>query len=205
MKFIVSGEIFRNLLCQLPRRREHQGARHARACASLREDVDDRQGKSGGLSGSGLRAAEQIPSHQDEWNQFFLNRRRIAGVPDSLQQLRAQAQIIKTDCVFSHRYSALRPAGSNFTRNRAAKPALDCYRPANTRIDYWGEYLTKHCDCSEGLCAHLPIPAEMRGGNPYRILSSKANSFPQSLHAMRRISCLCFKYQGPKQIPHVRG
>ncbi len=165
VKLVVGGEILRDLMRQLARRRQHQGSRHARPRSSPGQDIDDGQGKGSRFSGPGLRAAQQIPPHEHERNRLFLNRCRIfiARIADSLQQLWAQAQINKTLCFLCHRYSALRPAGTDIKRNRSALSALRGNKPANTRTDYSRENLTKHCNLFGGSLSSLVKPGPNSG------------------------------------------
>jgi hypothetical protein len=66
----VAGEAFLDLQGQLAGGGEHQGA-YGAALGSrrfLRKTLENGQGESGGLTGAGLRAAQQITALKNGWN-----------------------------------------------------------------------------------------------------------------------------------------
>ena len=86
-----------NLGCELPRRLQDQGARHARPGPSFFHQRQHGKGESGGLSRAGLRQPENVPARQDRRDGLRLDRRRHgeAGSLDRFDDLWAQAQIVK--------------------------------------------------------------------------------------------------------------
>ena len=98
--FAVGVEVLGNLRGQFARRLQDDRTRHARPRASLRQDIDQRQGEGCGLSCTCLRAAQDIASHQDVRNGLLLNRRglRVTRVGHGAEDAFAQAQIGKCFC-----------------------------------------------------------------------------------------------------------
>ena len=88
-------EILGDLGGKLARRLEDQRARHQRAAAAVREDVDHRQHEAGGLAGAGLGDADDVLHHQHRRDRLRLDRGRgiVTGREDRLQQLVRQAEI----------------------------------------------------------------------------------------------------------------
>jgi hypothetical protein len=101
----VNLERIGDLRRQLARRLEDQRPRHARLGTTLAEDIDHRQGETGGLAGAGLRAAQHVAAHEDLRNRLFLDRGRglVAGFGDRAQHVLAKAQFGKAHmpCCFS--------------------------------------------------------------------------------------------------------
>ena len=93
--FAVFLEILGDLLRQLARRLEDQGARHARPAAALMEDVDHRQHEASRLAGPGLGDADQVLAHQHRRDRRALDRRRlaIAAVGNGAEQFVGKAEI----------------------------------------------------------------------------------------------------------------
>ena len=91
----VGGEVVRDLLCELPRRRQDQATRHARLAGARAQDVDDRQRVGCGLARAGLGATQQVDAPQDERDALVLDRRRrlVAGPGNGGEQRLAQAEI----------------------------------------------------------------------------------------------------------------
>jgi hypothetical protein len=58
------------------------------------ESLQDRQRKTGGLPGPGLRGGEEVAASEDGWNGLSLDRGRlgIAGIGNGTQQLGRQTQ-----------------------------------------------------------------------------------------------------------------
>ena len=77
-------EILGDLGGELAGRLEDQRARHARAAAALRQDVDHRQHEAGGLAGAGLGDADDVAPHQHRRDRLALDRRRARYSPTSL-------------------------------------------------------------------------------------------------------------------------
>ena len=73
----VGVEILGDLGGELPGRLEDQRPGHPGARPAGGQDVDHRQGERRGLAGAGLRAAEDVASHQDMGDGLRLDRRRI--------------------------------------------------------------------------------------------------------------------------------
>ena len=90
-------EILGHLRGKLARRFEDQRARHQRAGAALREDVDHRQHERGGLAGPRLGDADHVAHHQDRRDRSRLNRCRfvIARFGDSAQKFIGEAEVGK--------------------------------------------------------------------------------------------------------------
>ena len=100
--FAVALDRFVNLDGQFAGRRQHQHAyrmaRRRRAGAGEGEDaLQQRQGKSGGLSGSGLGAAHQVFAGENDRNGLRLDRCRggVTLIGNGLQQLGREAEFIK--------------------------------------------------------------------------------------------------------------
>ena len=86
MVFAVGFEIFGDLCCQFARRCQDQRPGHPGAGAAGGQNFDHRQGKGCRFARAGLRAAENIPSHQNDRYRLFLNRSGgfVAGFFDGL-------------------------------------------------------------------------------------------------------------------------
>ena len=91
----VELEVLGHLGRQLARRRDDQGAWHARLGSRRRQDLDHRQGEGCGLTCPGLRAAEYVSAGQNVGNRFGLNRRRghVAHFVYRFQDLGTQSKI----------------------------------------------------------------------------------------------------------------
>ena len=85
--FAVFLETLRHLGGQLAGRLQDQRPGHPRLGAAGGEDIDHRQGETGGLAGAGLGQPDHVAPHQDGGDGFFLDRRRlgVAGLGDRAQ------------------------------------------------------------------------------------------------------------------------
>ena len=81
-------EILGDLRGEFARRLEDQRARHHRATAAMRQNVDHRQHEARRLAGPGLRDADDVLHHQHWRDGLRLDRSRfvITGIEDRLQQ-----------------------------------------------------------------------------------------------------------------------
>src|SRR5690606_8867411 len=88
-------EVLRHLGGQLTGRLEDQRARHARAPAAGRENVDHRQHEAGGLAGAGLGDGDDVAHHLDLRDGLRLDWRGrvVAGGFDRLKQFVGKAEI----------------------------------------------------------------------------------------------------------------
>ena len=95
--FTVDHEILGDLRGQFPGRGQDQRTRHPRPGPALGQDVDHRQGEARGLAGARLGTAENVPSHQDERNSLFLDRRGllVAGIGDGVQNFVGKPEFFK--------------------------------------------------------------------------------------------------------------
>ena len=109
------AEVFENLQRELPRRRQHEGARRFPPPGLLRKQRQDRHGKRRGLAGSRLRAAEQVAPREHLRDGFLLDRRRglIALGLYILQQPRLQGHLFK-----SHTFSLFSSVLTNFKKQK---------------------------------------------------------------------------------------
>ena len=109
--FAVRFYRFLDLDRQLARGRQYQcpngvPGRRGAGVGHRQELLQNRQGEAGGLAGAGLGAAHDVEALKDGGNRLHLNRRGrgVAGIGDGAEQLRPQAELVKTRGT-THRYA----------------------------------------------------------------------------------------------------
>jgi len=109
--FGIGVEILGHLGGQFARRAQHEAARHAGPGPAARQHRQHRQGEAGGLSGAGLRDAQNVAPGEGGRNRRRLNRRGgvVARLFDGLENLGIEVEIRKLCHAYPSFTDTIRP------------------------------------------------------------------------------------------------